>query len=66
MEVTVTIKRGKDVKGTTYLLKESGESKKGTYKVFSPNQDTADIPDFAKLYIKVKAAKVSEVAKKSK
>ncbi len=54
MIVTVTIKRGDKDTGRTYQLKETGESKKGTYQTFSPVGDNADLPSFGKLYIKAK------------
>ena len=50
IEVTVSVKRNG---GTpkTYQLTENGESRKGTYKVFSPAKDCPDLPEFAKVYV---------------
>ena len=57
MEVTITIKRNGDTKGNSYLLTEAGKSKKGTYKTFQAAGDNADLPSFAKVYIKAKRDK---------
>ena len=51
IEVTITVKRNKE-EGKKYLLKETGESKKGTYKTFSAAGDNADLPAWGKVYIK--------------
>ena len=55
MEVSVTINRGTAEKpdSKSYLLKEVGASKKGTYATFSPMGESADLPSFTKLYVKV-------------
>ena len=49
--VEVKIIRGEG-DSKTYLLKESGDSKKGTFKTFSPVAENADLPSFGKLYVK--------------
>jgi len=57
LEVTINIKRNGEAKGKTYQLKDIGKSKKGTYKIFSPAGDNADLPVFSKTYIKAKRGK---------
>ena len=54
IKVIVTIKRGEEAQGKTYEFTESGESKKGTFKTFSPAGENADLPAFGKLYVKAK------------
>ena len=56
MEVTVTITRSKG-KTRTYQLAKVGESKKGTYALFSPADKCPDMPSFGKLYVNVTPAK---------
>ena len=59
--VEVRITRGnKEGDSKTYLLQESGDSKKGTFKTFSPVAENADLPSFGKLYVKVKADKAKK------
>ena len=63
--VEVKIIRGEG-DSKTYLLKESGDSKKGTFKTFSPVAENADLPSFGKLYVKVNRDKAkADKAKKS-
>ena len=52
LEVTVTVTRNGG-KAATYPMQEAGASKKGTYAVFAPGADTPDLPEFAKVYVKV-------------
>ena len=52
MEVSITVKRGKEATGKTYRLHEAGDSRKGTYKTFAPFGETPDLPGFGKVYIK--------------
>lgn len=52
--VEIKVKRGNEAQGKTYQLIEVGESRKGNYKLFSAAGDTPDIPEFGKVYIKVK------------
>jgi len=56
IEVTITVKRGKEEKGKSYLLTETGKSKKGTFKTFSP-ADNPDLPGFSKVYVKATRGK---------
>ena len=65
--VEVKIMRGtKEGDSKTYLLKESGDSKKGTFKTFSPVAENPDLPSFGKLYIKANRDKPKvDKAKKS-
>lgn len=62
MEVSVVITRG-DIKTTTPLV-EVGDSRKGTFKLFTPKAETADLPSFAKLYVKVGKASAKANGKK--
>ena len=67
--VEVKIIRGEG-DSKTYLLKESGDSKKGTFKTFSPVAENPDLPSFGKLYVKAnrdadKATVKVDKAKKS-
>ncbi len=56
IEVSIQVKRGKgDAK--TYKLNQGDDSKKGTFKVFTPAGDNPDMPNFSKLYIKTKRSK---------
>jgi len=58
LEITVTVKRGTTAADSkTYKLDESGKSKKGTFKTFSPPAENEDLPAFSKLYVKVKRGK---------
>jgi len=57
VEVTVTVSRGSTSEVKRYLLKQIGKSKRGTYLTFSPVGDSADIPEFSKLYVKAKRGK---------
>lgn len=66
LEVTVTINRGaKEGQAKTYQLKEAGESKKGTYKVFAPTSETADMPAFSKVYVKANRDKANKGQQKA-
>ena len=60
MEITITVKRGDESK--TYQLTEIGESKKGTFKLFAAKEN-ADLPDFAKVYVKATRDKAAKAAK---
>jgi len=60
IEVTITVKRGKEAQGKTYQLKEAGKSKKGTYKTFSATGDNVDLPAWGKVYIKAERTKESK------
>ncbi len=53
IEVTILVKRGKE-EAKKYQLIEAGESKRGTFVTFAPTAETADLPAFGKVYIKVK------------
>ena len=60
MEVTITVKRGKEAQGKVYQLHELGESRKGTFKTFAPVSETPDLPSFGKVYVKSERDKVAK------
>lgn len=68
IEVTITVKRGDEAQGKSYLMKELGASRKGTYLTFTATSETPDLPAFGKVYIKTerdkaKAEKAAKVIK---
>lgn len=60
LSVIITVKRGNEAEGKTYQLKELGDSRKGTYKTFTAEAETPDMPSFGKVYIKAERDKASK------